>query len=74
MCKAPKMLTPAPPPPPPQEAKAPNFDSMKARRPLSPLTARTGMVGTGLLTGTTGVAPGAVNLGGTQLLGGGTQQ
>lgn len=51
------------PPPPPQEAKAP--DSMASRR-----NARKPMQGGTLLTGPSGVASGALNTGGSTLLGG----
>lgn len=51
-----------PPPPPPQEMKQP--DSMAARRAKRP-------VGMGsLLTGPSGVSAGALNTGGSSLLGG----
>lgn len=52
-----------PPPPPPQEAKAP--DSMATRRRARPA----GGMGT-MLTGPSGVSAGALNTGGTSLLGG----
>lgn len=60
MCSAPDI---PPPPPPPQEAKAP--DSMNARR-----KAKTGLPSATLLTGPSGVAAGALNTGGSTLLGG----
>ena len=60
MCSSPKI--PAPPPPP-QEAKAP--DSMSERR-----QARGGAMNPTLLTGSTGVARGSLNTGGSTLLGG----
>lgn len=54
-----------PPPPPPQEAKQP--DSMAVRRSQR----RAGGMGMGtMLTGPSGVASGALNTGGTTLLGG----
>lgn len=52
-----------PPPPPPQEAKAP--DSMASRRNV-----RKNLPGGTLLTGPSGVASGALNTGGSTLLGG----
>lgn len=52
-----------PPPPPPQEPKAP--DSMATRRRARPAAG----MGT-MLTGPSGVSAGALNTGGTSLLGG----
>jgi hypothetical protein len=62
MCMSPDV---PPPPPPPQEAKA--ADPMQARRTKRPATP---MGGGSVLTGPSGVAQGASNLGGATLLGG----
>lgn len=54
-----------PPPPPPQEAKAPDISNLRdsARRN------RSGMAGGSLLTGPSGIAPGALATGKATLLG-----
>ena len=54
-----------PPPPPPQEIKQPDISNLRdsARRN------RSGMVGGSLLTGPSGVAPGALPTGKATLLG-----
>lgn len=54
-----------PPPPPPQEIKQPDISNLRysARRN------RSGMVGGSLLTGPSGVAPGALPTGKVTLLG-----
>jgi hypothetical protein len=61
MCSTPDI---PPPPPPPQDAK--QADPMQARRGKR----KTPMGGGSLLTGPSGVAQGASNLGGSTLLGG----
>lgn len=64
MCMAPKM--PAAPEPPPATQEAKPADTMQARRAKR----ATPMGGGSLLTGPSGVAQGASNLGGSTLLGG----
>lgn len=63
MCLAKPKIPPLPPPP--QEAKAPDSSNLRdsARRN------RSGMVGGSLLTGPSGVAPGALPTGKATLLG-----
>lgn len=67
MCLAkPNIPPPPPPPPPPQEIKQPDISSLRdsARRNRAG-----GMAGGSLLTGPSGIAPGALPTGRTTLLG-----
>ena len=65
LAKTPNIPPPPPPPPPPQEVKQPNSDVLRdsARRN------RAGFAGGSLLTGPSGVAPGALPTGKATLLG-----
>lgn len=68
MCigKTPKIPAPPAPPPPPQEAKAPDMNAVRRKRPGD----AGGIPGGTLLTGPTGVDKGMLNTGGGSLLGG----
>ena len=69
MClvKTPKITPPAPPPPPPppQETKQPDISNLRDRARRN----RSGMAGGSLLTGPSGIAPGALPTGKATLLG-----
>lgn len=65
MCMSPKL--PAAPEPPPATQEAKPADTMQAKRVKR---ASNAMAGGSLLTGPSGVAQGASNLGGATLLGG----
>jgi hypothetical protein len=61
----PKIPEPAAPPPPPQEAKAPDLNTTRRKRP-----SESGIAGGTLLTGPAGVDASMVSTGGGSLLGG----
>lgn len=67
MCigKTPKIPAPPAPPPPPQEAKAPDMNSTRRKRP-----SESGIAGGTLLTGPSGVDNSLLSTGGGSLLGG----
>jgi hypothetical protein len=70
MCKTPKMPAPAPVIPM-QAAKTPDMNLWRDRVSGATIFSKSKRMDSAFLTGTAGVAPGSLNLGGTSLLGGG---